>query len=77
MLVIGLTYDPATPLGSSVRVARQLADGHLLIVNGFGHTTLANRSARAQDYVAAYLIEGVLPPAGAACDQNAPPFPGG
>lgn len=76
VLVIGNTYDPATPLASSVRMAQELADGRLLIVQGFGHTVLLNPSKCAQDHVAAYLVEGRLPPAGASCFQDASPFPG-
>ena len=76
VLVVGNTYDPATPLASSVRMAQELADGHLLIVNGFGHTVLINPSRCAQGYIAAYLIDGRLPPAGASCTQDAPPFRG-
>lgn len=77
VLVVGNTFDPATPLASSVRMAQELADARLLIVNGFGHTVLINPSACAQNYIAAYLIDGALPPAGAACDQDKAPFPGG
>lgn len=76
VLVIGNTYDPATPLASSVRMAQELADARLLIVNGFGHTVLMNPSRCAQDHVAAYLIDGRLPPAGTSCSQDAPPFRG-
>ncbi len=77
VLVIGNTFDPATPLGSSVRMAQELADARLLIVNGFGHTVLINPSTCAQGYIADYLIDGKPPPAGASCTQDAPPFPGG
>ena len=76
VLVIGNTYDPATPLASSVRMAQELAGAHLLIVHGFGHTVLINPSRCAQDYVAAYLIDGRPPPAGASCSQDTPPFRG-
>ena len=76
-LVIGNTFDPATAFGSSVRMAQALADARLLTVNGFGHTVLMNPSRCAQDYVADYLIDGALPPVGASCVQDKPPFPGG
>lgn len=76
VLVIGNTYDPATPLASSVRMAQELAGARLLIVHGFGHTVLINPSRCAQDHVAAYLIAGQLPPAGASCGQDTPPFRG-
>jgi pimeloyl-ACP methyl ester carboxylesterase len=74
VLVIGNTFDPATPYSSSQRMAEELWDGHLLTVDGFGHTTLLNPSACAQDYVASYLIDGNLPPTGARCAQDSAPF---
>jgi pimeloyl-ACP methyl ester carboxylesterase len=74
VLVIGNTFDPATPYSSSQRMADELWDGHLLTVDGFGHTVLLNPSRCAQDYVASYLIDGKLPPTGARCAQDSPPF---
>lgn len=76
MLVIGNTSDPATALPSSVRMAQALGNARLLIVNGFGHTVLINPSTCAQDYIAAYFIDGEMPPTGATCTQDKPPFPG-
>lgn len=77
VLVIGNTFDPATAFPSSVRMAHELANGHLLVVNGFGHTVLGNPSTCAKDYVADYYIDGRLPPFGAECRQDKAPFPGG
>lgn len=77
ILVIGNTFDPATALGSSVRMAESLGNARVIIVNGFGHTVLINPSTCAQDYIAAYFIEGKMPPMGAACSQDKAPFPGG
>ena len=74
VLVIGNTFDPATPYASSQRMADELWDGHLLTVDGFGHTALLNPSRCAQDYVASYLIDGTLPPEGTVCPQDQPPF---
>jgi pimeloyl-ACP methyl ester carboxylesterase len=74
VLVIGNTFDPATPYASSQRMADELWDGHLLTVDGFGHTELLNPSACAQDYVASYLIDGNHPPTGARCAQDSAPF---
>lgn len=76
VLVIGNTYDPATPLPGSIRLAQELADARLLVVNGFGHTVLINPSTCAQDYIADYLIVGLTPPLGVACTQDRTPFPG-
>lgn len=77
VLVIGNSFDPATPFAGSVRMAQELADARLLVVHGFGHTVLINPSRCAQDYIAAYLVDGVLPPTGATCRQDRAPFPGG
>lgn len=74
VLVLGNTFDPATPYASSERMAQELADGHFLRVNGFGHTELLNPSTCAQDFVADYLIDGTLPPAGSECTQDKGPF---
>lgn len=74
MLVIGNTFDPATPYSSSRRMARTLADGRLLTVDGFGHTVLLDPSQCAQDRIASYMIDGSAPPAGTRCRQNRPPF---
>ena len=74
VLVIGNRFDPATPYTSSRRMARELFDGHFLTVQGFGHTELLNASRCAQDYIAAYLIAGTLPPDGTKCAQDDPPF---
>ena len=74
VLVIGNTFDPATPYSSSQRMAEELADGHFLTVDGFGHTELLNPSRCAEDYVAAYLIDGKLPPKGIRCAQETSPF---
>ncbi len=76
VLVIGNTYDPATPFSGSARLAQELGDARLLVVNGFGHTVLINPSTCAQDYIADYLISGVMPPLGATCTQDRTPFPG-
>ena len=74
VLVIGNTFDPATPFASSQRMAAELADGHFLTVEGFGHTELLNPSRCAQDYVAAYLIDGTVPADGTVCRQDGSPF---
>jgi pimeloyl-ACP methyl ester carboxylesterase len=74
VLVIGNTFDPATPYSGSQRAAEELADGHLLTVEGFGHTELINPSRCAQHHVAVYLIAGTLPPDGTVCPQDGAPF---
>ena len=66
ILVIGGTGDPATPLAQAERVAEGLADGHLLVYEGEGHTAF-RRSACIDDVVERYLIDGELPEPGTRC----------
>ena len=73
-MVVSTTYDPATPYQDAVDMTRQLADARLLMVTGYGHTALLNPSACANRYTTNYLISGALPPVGARCRQDAPPF---
>ena len=74
VLVIGTTYDPATPYQSAVAMSHQLARARLLTVDGYGHTSGA--SACADRYKTRYLIDGTLPPRAARCAQDKPPFTG-
>lgn len=66
VLVIGTTGDPATPVENAERVAATLADGHLLVFEGEGHTAYFS-SACVQDAVSAYLLDGDVPDDGARC----------
>jgi pimeloyl-ACP methyl ester carboxylesterase len=66
ILVVGTTGDPATPLEQAERVAAGLADGHLLVFDGEGHTAYG-QSPCVDAAVEAYLLDGTLPPAGTVC----------
>ncbi|MFD5424802.1 alpha/beta hydrolase [Streptomyces sp. NPDC127084] len=74
VLVVNSTFDPVTPHQNAVAMTRELANAHLLTVKGYGHTALANLSTCADEYESRYLIDGTLPPAGAVCTQDIPPF---
>jgi pimeloyl-ACP methyl ester carboxylesterase len=74
ILVIGNTTDPATPLQNAVKMAAELADARLLTVDGYGHTEFENPSTCASNAVVAYVVNGVLPPSGTTCPQDAAPF---
>lgn len=77
VLVVGNTFDPATPYTSSQAMAAALADGHLLTVDGFGHTELLNPSICAQQHIADYLLSGTVPADGTRCAQDRAPFAAG
>ncbi|MFI5526400.1 alpha/beta hydrolase [Streptomyces platensis] len=74
VLVVGTTYDPATPYSGAQAMAKELAHARLLTHHGYGHTALTNPSSCVNAYESRYFIDGTLPPAGAACRQDTPPF---
>lgn len=76
VLVIGNTYDPATPYEGSVAMSQLLGRARLLTVDGYGHTALLNPSMCANSYSTRYFIDGSLPPKGSRCSQDQVPFTG-
>ncbi|MBG0850538.1 alpha/beta fold hydrolase [Streptomyces spinoverrucosus] len=74
LLVVGTSYDPATPYESAEAMSETLADARLLTNRGYGHTALLNPSGCVNDHVSRYLLDGALPPPGTTCEQDTPPF---
>ncbi|WP_328401105.1 alpha/beta hydrolase [Streptomyces sp. NBC_00390] len=74
ILLVGTTYDPATPYSGAQAMARELANARLLTNSGYGHTALVNPSSCVNEHESRYLIDGTLPPAGTTCQQDTPPF---
>ena len=79
LLVIGNTFDPATPYHGAVAVANLLPNSALLTMSGWGHTTIA-LSQCVVGVTANYLLNLVTPPPGTVRPQDflpfAPPPPG-
>jgi pimeloyl-ACP methyl ester carboxylesterase len=72
-LVINAREDPDTPLANARATAAELSAARVLVVDGFGHTTLDLPSRCAEDAAAAYLLDPSRAPAdGTVC----PPDPG-
>lgn len=67
ILVVGTTYDPATPYEWAVQLSRQLHTSTLLTYRGDGHTASGAGSRCIDGAVSAYLLTGVLPAAGTVC----------
>ena len=74
ILVVNPTFDPATSYQAAKAMVRELANARLLTLEGYGHTALINPSACVDRHVVRYLIKGTLPPVGATCAQDTPPF---
>lgn len=66
VLVLNPRYDPATPLHGAESASAGLPGSSLVVVEGWGHTTLFT-STCADAIVAAYLLDDVLPPSGTSC----------
>ncbi len=71
-LVVGTTYDPATPYKEAKRLVKQLGNAELLTMRGDGHTAYGGNSACIDAAVEAYLDDVTLPPAGTVCRQEVP-----
>lgn len=67
ILVVGTTYDPATPYAWSQALSRQLATATLLTYRGDGHTAYGSGSRCVDDAIDAYLLRGTVPAAGTVC----------
>ncbi|WP_163510323.1 alpha/beta hydrolase [Fodinicola acaciae] len=73
VLVIGQTFDPATPYTMATHLAFELGNAQLLTIDGFGHCSQASVcSANAR---AKYLLTQQLPDPGSRCGQDTVPFP--
>lgn len=70
ILVIGTTYDPATPYKAAVTLARTLKNGRLLTMDGEGHGAYGGESPCIDDAVNSYLDQLTLPDAGTRCRQD-------
>ena len=71
-LVIGTTYDPATPYVWAQKLTAQLGNARLLTYAGDGHGSLTDLNPCVIGTTFAYLEQGVLPAEGTVCQQDAP-----
>jgi pimeloyl-ACP methyl ester carboxylesterase len=74
-LVIGTTYDPATPYRGARNLVRTLGNARLLTMRGDGHTAYRinpTNSDCINQAVEAYVNAGTLPAAGTSCTQQVP-----
>lgn len=74
LLLVGTLADSNTAYGSTLKAAADLGKARVLTETGGGHTALIKQSRCINQYTAAYLIDGTLPPKGTVCNQDQPPF---
>jgi hypothetical protein len=73
-VVIGTTYDPATPYGNAKAMTRALGNARLLTMRGDGHTAFGGNSPCIDRLVERYLVRLTAPKPGTTCKQRVP-FP--
>jgi pimeloyl-ACP methyl ester carboxylesterase len=74
LLVLNNRFDPATPLANARATAAELGDGRVLVVDGYGHTSLDVPSACASAAVVRYLTDLTAPAEGTTCAPDVVPF---
>jgi len=74
ILVVNNRHDPETPLWNAQATTDELTDARLLVIEGYGHTTLNVHSACAGAAEASYLVTLQLPGEGATCPADYQPF---
>jgi pimeloyl-ACP methyl ester carboxylesterase len=74
ILVIGTTFDPATPYANARRVAKLLGHAILLTHDGYGHTSEADPSRCVIHATSAYLVQPTSPPKRTTCRSDRQPF---
>jgi pimeloyl-ACP methyl ester carboxylesterase len=74
VLIVNSRYDPATPLHNAEAAAKQLGNAALLVVDGWGHTSLNVHSACASAAMTSYFTTLATPAPGARCAPDAFPF---
>jgi len=67
ILVVGTTYDPATPYWWAAALSKQLPTSTLLTYRGDGHTAYGSGSRCIDSAVGGYLLAGTMPAAGTIC----------
>lgn len=72
IVVIGTTYDPATPDAWAKALAEQLEVGIYINFNGDGHTAYKSGSKCIDNLVDAFFIDGIVPVANTSCEPNKP-----
>ena len=74
ILLVGTTFDPATPYTNARRVAGLLGNAILLTHDGYGHTSEADPSHCVERVTSTYLVDLITPQKGTVCPSDRQPF---
>ncbi len=73
VVVVGNRFDPVTPYSGSVRLSEILTGSSLVTFEGGGHTIVFQGVPCVDEAIAAYLVDGTVPPAGLSCQAPTEP----
>jgi pimeloyl-ACP methyl ester carboxylesterase len=73
VLVVGNSYDPATPYQGAVKLHRLLPKSRLITLEGWGHTSVF-KSACVRREISGYLLQPYVPAPDATCQPDVVPF---
>lgn len=74
VLVVGNSFDPATPYAGAQKVADLLPNSRLLTYAGWGHTACGSGNFCVVSTVVSYLITRQVPAEGTVCQPGGSPF---
>ncbi len=74
VLVVGNSFDPATPYQGAQKVAELLPNSTLLTYTGWGHTAFGSSNFCISSIIVAYLTTQQTPPDGTICQPEGTPF---
>jgi pimeloyl-ACP methyl ester carboxylesterase len=74
ILIIGTRFDPNTPFANARRLEQILGHATLLTHDGYGHTSTVDPSACVERAERRYFVSLIVPPRGAVCRSDHPPF---
>ncbi|KAF3762102.1 hypothetical protein M406DRAFT_53336, partial [Cryphonectria parasitica EP155] len=74
VLILGNTWDPATPLASARNVSSGFNGSVVLEIHGYGHTSLAAPSRCTVEHTVAYWSNLTMPENGTVCELDAKPY---
>jgi pimeloyl-ACP methyl ester carboxylesterase len=74
VLIVGNTYDPATPISGARRLNTLFAGSRLLTLVGWGHGAIGE-SRCVTKRTQGYLVRGILPLSGKSCKEDKQLFP--
>jgi len=79
ILMIGNTYDPATPIDSARRLVKEMGEGTNAVLveqKSYGHCSTSSVSSCTYNILLKYLLKGEVPEVGVVCEVDGKDYEG-